>query len=505
MAFKRKNALDQALDIAGSLLQSQTMIEAEEPSGFGAPISGQTGSTANITAFSTGVSTLTGLTGMTQNSVGNFLTVSGAASGGNNGTFLIISYISASSVTISNATGVAPDANNGAIVWTERGPYTLQDDINYIRTDRQSIKGTTNWYDAVPTYQRPTAVGTFVPANLTNIAGKTTDAVAYNVNRAFYGQTVAPTNTLVTVSSPSNLKHADAVDKTGVPCFDAAPFIGDYTSCYVHIVDGYSDGYAGSELTVLSGPQKGERIFGVTYAGSSTSPNSVEVHFYSAAYNVNYSVAPNPYTWEAGQPTTINLLYGYNERLDQLDQNAFRTVPALGILTDAALAGDVNNILQTIGTVSGNTNLLGLLTNTGANYPFFNLPDATPSVVEALNTLNSQIGDRTYSGGYLTSGQTVAASLQALSNAISGSSITRTIERLASSLPANTAHTLPGGLSYILDGTNNGLHLWVYTRGLLRDPGSVSNGDDYEETSTTSITFYNVQRADDHINYFVRV
>ncbi len=507
MAFPRKNALDQALDIAGSLLQSQIMIEAEEPSGFGAPISGQTGSAATISAFSTGVSTLTGLTGMTQDSVGHFLTVSGAASSGNNGTFLIISFISASSVTISNATGVAPDANNGAIVWTERGAYTLQDDLNYVRTDRKQIKGTTNWYDAIPVYTRPDAVNGQVAANLTNIAGKTTDAVAYNVNRAFFGQAVAPTNTLVTVSSAGQLKHAGAnpVDYTGIPCFDLAPFTGDYTSCYVHVVDGYSDGYAGSELTVLSGPQKGERIFGVTYEGASTSPDSVEVHFFSAPYNVDYSIAPNPYTWEAGQPTTINLLYGYNERLDQLDKNAFRTVPALGILTDAALSGDVNNILQTIGTVSGNTNLLGLLTNTGANYSFFNLPDATPSVVEALNTLNSQIGDRTYSGGYLTNGQTIAASLQALSNAISGSSITRTIERLGSSIAANTAHTLPGGLSYILDGTNNGLHLWVYTRGLLRDPGSVSNGDDYEETSTTSITFYNVQRADDHINYFVRV
>lgn len=502
----RKNALDQALDIAGSLLQIQTMVEAGEPNGFGAALSGQTGSAATISAFSGGVSTFTSLTGMTADSVGNFLTVSGAANSGNNGTFLIISFISATSVTVSNPSGVFPDANSGALVWTERGAYTLQDDLNYIRTDRKLIKGTTNWYDAIPVYSRPNAVNGQVSASLANIAGKTTDAIAYNVNRAFFGQAVAATNTQVTVSSPGNLQHSgnNPVNYIGIPCFDLAPFTGDYTSCYVHIVDGYSDGYAGQELTVLSGANAGQRIFGVTYEGASTSPNSVEVRFYSAPFNVDFTVAPNPYTWEAGQPTTINLLYGYNERLDQLDKNAFRTVPALGILTDAAATNRINNLYQVVGVTDGYTNLLGYLTNTSANYVFFNLPDATPSVVEALNILNSQIGDRTYTGGYLTSGQTIAASLQALSNAITGSSITRTIERLAADLPANTAHTLPGGLTYILDGTNNGLHLWVYTRGVLRDPGSVATGNDYSETSTTSVTFYAKQKKDDHINYFVR-
>jgi hypothetical protein len=82
----------------------------------------------------------------------------------------------------------------------------------------------------------------------------------------------------------------------------------------------------------------------------------VVIDFYSAPFNVNYAVAPNPYTWEAQQSPVVNLLYGYSERLDQLDVNAFRTVPALGILTDAALQGevnvlatDVNNILDTLG------------------------------------------------------------------------------------------------------------------------------------------------------------
>lgn len=197
------------------------------------------------------------------------------------------------------------------------------------------------------------------------------------------------------------------------------------------------------------------------------------------------------------------MLYGFNERLDSLDANAFRTVPALGILTDATLANRVNNLYTTVGISDGYSSLLGYLTNTVANYAFFNLPDATPSVVEALNTLNAQIGDRTYTGSVLTSGQTIAASLQALSNAMGSSSITRVIERLSADVNANTAHTLPGAASYSPDGTDNGAGMWVFTRGVLRDPGSVAGGNFYEETSSTSITFYSVQKAGDHINYFI--
>lgn len=497
----RLNALDQALDIAGSLTKSQTMVLSGEPAAFGSALSGQTGAAASITTVSSGIATVTGLTGMSAQSVGRFLTITGAASGANNGTFLIAAYTSATEVNISNGSAVASDANNGSIVWSERGPYTLEDDLNYVRTDRKNIKGTTNYYDAIPTYNRPTATGTAVDASLTNIAGKTTDAVAYVVNRAFFGQAVAATNTLVTVTSATNLKHADTTNRLGVPCFDAAPFTGDYNACYVHIVDGFGDG---SELTVLNGPNAGQRIFGVTYAGASTSPDSVEVRFFSAPFNTDYSVSPNAYVWEVGQPTTINLLYGYNQRLDQLDASALRTVPALGILTDASLAGDINNILQTIGSTAGDTNLLAYLTNTIANFSFNDLPDATPSVVEALNTLNEQIGDRTYTGVVLTSGETIAASLQVLSDAINGSSIIRTVERLAADVTANTAHTLPAALTYTLDGTNNGSYLWVFTRGILRDPGPISAGNDYSETSTTSITFYMNQKAGDHINYFIR-
>ena len=496
--FSRFNALDQVLDIQGSPAQSSTRTLTDETAGFGAPLSGQTGAAANVTTFGAGVSTMTGLTGMTANSVGNFLTVSGAASAGNNGTFLIVAFISATSVQIANAAGVAADANNGSITWTERRAYCLNDDLDFERTDRAAIKGVA--YDAaIPVYQRPTAVGTNVPANLSNIASKTTDAQGFITNRRFGGATVAATDTFITISSVGNLKHSDAVDKTGVPVFDAAPYTGSFANCYVEITNPAD----GTQFVVQAGGQAGEKIFGVTNAGASTSPNSVEVVFYSVPFGGDIASQSTAYTWEAALPTTIDLFYGYFQRLDQLPENALRTLQSLGVEESGDLRQDVNDIQEVIGMDDGDTSLAGHLTNTGNYFPFVNLPDGTPSVVEALNTLNSQVGNRDYTGPYLVDGETVTASLQSLSNAIAGSSALRTIERLAADVNANTAHTLPGGITYTLDGTGNGRNLWVYWRGLLKDPGAVANGDDYAETSTTQITAFSKIKAGDHINYFV--
>ena len=115
------NLLDQALDIRGSISQTQTQPFADEPAGLGAALTGQTGVAASMAAAGGGQIVVTGLTGMTAASVGQFLTVSGAATGANNDTFLIEVFNSATSVTISdNGTAPGTDANNGSLVWTER-------------------------------------------------------------------------------------------------------------------------------------------------------------------------------------------------------------------------------------------------------------------------------------------------------------------------------------------------------------------------------------------------
>jgi hypothetical protein len=494
---RRFNALDQALDIAGSLVKSASMTLADENSSLGAAVSGQSGSAASINE-SGGVVTVTGLTGMSTASVGRFLTVS---NGDHPGTYLIDSYISATSVTIDSSVHTGADSGNPTIAWVEREPYSLQDDINFARTDRAAIKGV-NYYAAVPTYQRPTAVGTSVPANLSNLAGKSLDAKALVVNRKQSAQSVTTSTTFQLITDTGNLKHADATDRTGVPIFDGSD-AGDHVATYVEIIDPATE----SALEVLSGGDAGKRIYGRTRAGStSTSPNSVEVEFRAVAKGAALSTSV-AYTWESGQPTTVDMFYGFRVRMDQMSENDLRVVLASGIQSDADLAQDIKDIRTTIDAAftDGATSLAGLLTNTGNYFVFSDLPDVTPSIVEALNTINAQIGNRTYIGAILGSGDTVTESLQELATAIAGiTSFVRTIERLSSDINAGTEHTLPGSLSYTIDATNNGRNLWVFWRGLLRDPGPVTGGNDYDETSTTSITPYTKIRAGDHISYFVK-
>lgn len=327
----RRNALDPKNDIGGTDPpdQASNLDLADESAGLGPPIAGQSGTTASITAFNIGTEllTITGLTGMVNTQSESLLLISGAASGGNNGIFTIINYISSTSVQVLNPNGVAPDANNAAIAWEQREPYTLATDLNYERTDRALIKGVP--YDTnVAPYVRPDASTTNVPTNLTNISGKTTDATAYPGSREFFGAGVLSGQSKVTITDIGNLKHTDAINKLGVPCFDVAPFVGDFRSCFVKILDADTSGV---EINVMTGPHQGERIFGVTNNGSSISPDSVEILFYSCPMTGDVVTQSTPYVWEVGQPNSINLVYGYNQRMDAFDFNIFRfdlTIPS---------------------------------------------------------------------------------------------------------------------------------------------------------------------------------
>lgn len=309
------NMLDQNLDIGGSRVPSASKTLSDEPAGLGQAITG--GGGASLTSLVGSTVTVTGLSGMTTNSIGNFITITGASIPANNGTFPIVGYTSPSSISFTNPSASLPDG--GSIGWTQRLPYSLADDLNFERTDRQAIKGV-NYYDSIPVYQRPTATNVNVDASLANIAGKTTDARGLIINEFFYRQSVSSGQVKSTLFNTGNLRHSDSIDKTGVPCWDVAPYSGNYLACYTELLDGYSDG----ELLVLSGPHIGEKIFGLTNNGSSSSPDSVEVIFYSCPIGKDFSIYSTPYTWEIGQSSLITCIYGYFKRLDLLADEDLR-------------------------------------------------------------------------------------------------------------------------------------------------------------------------------------
>lgn len=725
----RPNALDQQLDIQGSLTPDNARTLADESSSFGATITSGTGDSIGGAAPSM---TLTDAGGaFTAQDVGRYITIVGATTGANDGSFLISAFTSSTVITYQNASGVA-EAFTGT--YTVRDPYSLLDDLNFVRTDRKLIKGTASHVTAVPTYQRPTAVGTNVPANLTNIAGKTLDAKAIVNTRLYRGQTLVVGTTSQLVTDTGNLQHADAVDTTGVPVFDGYD-AGNHEATYVDIIDPNNTnasmvviGKAVGTLSVISGSQfvdgetfvlndganpavtfefdsnasvvqsatlravtftggnsantirtaiitainsaptltmtaavgtdvaatgsittvaganlvdgetfvlndgvnpavtfefdsnasvvqtatlravnftggdsantvrdtiiaaiaaaptlditasnggaalvnlvndtagyagnvtitetvadvgftvtgmsggttvvnitnnvagtagnvaitetvananftvtgmtgglatAGYRIFGRTIATGGTEPNSVVVEFRKVAPGASVATSTS-YTWERNQPTTVDLYYGYRERMDLMSETAGRITLVNNLIGDAGMSTDINDIRNILGSTDGETYLTGL--NNKTNFYVFSTLDSNPTVTETFNALNTQIGIRDYTGSILTDGQTITASLQALANAISASSATRVIERLAADNNPGVARTLPGGNTYTLDGTNNGLNLYLYVRGLLWDPGVITNGNNYEETSTTSFTPYTRIKAGDHINYFI--
>lgn len=311
----RNTALNPSLDISGTTEKDANKSLSDEVNNLGKLI--QSGIGAILFSASGSEITITGLSGFTSLSQGRYLTLSGAASSANNGEFLILSYISASSVVIENSAAILPDANSGNISWIERDPYNIADDINFNRTDRAAIKGN-NYFDSIPTYTRPSNTTSNIPANLANISGKTTDAKAFVHNKAFYNLNVNVGNTYITLSDPGNLKHATNIDTTGIPIYDGYDSL---ESSLVKIVDGYYG--TDNELTVLSGINAGNTIIGLTRKGSSISPNSVEIEFRSIPVGGNLASSV-VYSWESGQPSKIHILYGYRERIDLTDENAFR-------------------------------------------------------------------------------------------------------------------------------------------------------------------------------------
>ncbi len=330
----RDTSLNPELDIAGSTTKDSTKNLTDEANSLGDLI--QSGSSATISSVSGSNITITGLASLTSLSQGRYLRFTNAANSQNNGEFLISSVLSASSCIVINPNVVLPEANSGSLQWEERDSYTLTDDINFIRTDRANIKGTS--YDsAVPNYQRPDATSTNVPTNLSNIAGKTTDAKVLTYFKSLY-KTVSISDTFITLTSSGQFPHASVLDTTGIPVYDVADSLD---SSLVNILDGYSN----QQLTVQSGIHAGEIIIAFTRAGSSTSPNSVEIEFRSLVPGNPLSSSVS-YTWESSQSTYINVFYSYRERLDLLDENAFKNIVASRLSSSSGLSSSSHQTLR---------------------------------------------------------------------------------------------------------------------------------------------------------------
>jgi hypothetical protein len=323
--FRRDHATDQQLDIAGSSVRADDQLPlTDESSGLGRTIQSGTGATIAVAGS---VVTVSGLSGLTGNSYLRLLEFTDAINLGNNGAFFITEVVDGYTARIDNSSAVA----ESGLDWAERQPYSLEDDINYERTDRRQIKGV--GYDRpVPTYIRISNTGALVPANLSNIAGKTTDAKALLYWIRSESVSVNATDTYALLSKPGELPYADGYDRTGVPISDGYD-VGNDESTVAVVVDADSN----AAIRVLAGVDVGKLVYGDTrQGGSGVDGDSVEIEFRAVddGYDLSTSVA---YIWEGSQTNAIGIFYPYRERLDRLPEYVYRPVVSSG----GAGSGDV--------------------------------------------------------------------------------------------------------------------------------------------------------------------
>jgi hypothetical protein len=201
--------------------------------------------------------------------------------------------------------------------------------LNYDRTDRKLIKGTTNWYDAIPTYFRCNDQTTPIEANLVNINGYTTDAKAFVMTRKLENANAVTGDGYIFCSSPGNLPYADAVNRMGVPIQDGYD-VGNNDATYCEIIDPAT----GASVEVLTGINAGNRVYGRARQGvNGVEPNSFEAELRSVPDGSPLS-ASIAYTWESGQPSVVDVFYPFRECLAGMSETAFRTVLVHGLVGD---------------------------------------------------------------------------------------------------------------------------------------------------------------------------
>ena len=290
---------------------------------------------------------------------------------------------------------------------------SLGDDLNVIRTLMKNIKGTTDWFEDLGNYFDPTnttsgSADTKV-LNLTSIKNNTLDSktiiVAVEADASGAGFTVSGTDTgfLYTTS----LSYANQTDRTGLPVFASSANPGVYFDedgvdevCSIDLIDTST----GVEFTTVGGDIIYAKFHdGSDFAGGGEgSPGDVYVRFYAN---------DAPYAWTGTDPTNIMMIFPYRRLMSDMEEYEWtRTDFVNGFEGDAEFIDDVVNLWSFTGGVDGQSD--PVWTNISGSFILDNNPTDLESAIDLLNT---EIGDRTYTAsGTLTNDQTIAASLNAL-------------------------------------------------------------------------------------------
>ena len=395
---------------------------------------------------------------------------------------------------------------------------SLEDDLNNLRTLVKDVKGSTNWYDTTGTYFDPTDTDvsniTNKDLNLDNISGNTLDSatiiLAVTDNNAGVGYTVSGTSTGALIDLTT--AYATDADRRGLPIFNSVANFGSYhdeggddTVCRIDVVNNDTD------ASIYN--NSGDLIYARFHDGADFSGTGTGTDVYARFYSNN--VLCDLSTVSGVDATNISFVYPHRKVMSDMEEYEWlRTDFISSWEGDIELIEDISNLWSYTGASNDDDNPQPW-NNTSASYIFSDAGASGPSSLKsALDYLNDGIGDRVYlEQNYITNGESIADSLDTLDQEIAdltAQSGDKYIEETSSIIHKNVPYTLPSSITYTPDSTagKEGSNLDIYVGGQLLAASTGINGAnsdrDYNETSTTTVTFmFNIQ-AGRNITYVVR-
>lgn len=386
----------------------------------------------------------------------------------------------------------------------------LEHDLNVIRTLMKQLKGTDNWYDALPSYQNPEDTAHDITVSLSGIAGHTLDAktiiLAVNDSNSGNGFSITPgdggflfTNTLA---------YATHTDLRGLPIFSSTTNSGTYydvgeSEAGVVTID-LLDITTNSEFR----DSNGDLIYAKFHDAADHSGTGTGVDVY-----VKFYTDAGPYTFTANDPTIIRLVYPYRKIMSAVEEHEWsRTDFVSSWEGDDALVDNIVDLWAFVGSAD-NTSSPAWTSISGS--PMVSSED---SIFDAIEAINTSFGDRIYTEhNYIDSGDLFTDSLDDLDMAIAALAETmddgtneKHVEIVTEDIPAGTVHQLPIGVSYTpsSDSGQQGKNMDVYLDGQLLAASTgvlgANEDKDYSETSTTHITFHFDIYQYSNITYQVR-
>lgn len=442
------------------------------------------------------------------------------SSNGNDGFYHIDVVNGTSSVNISPALA----ASEVGLQWTMYETPSLESDLHlFITQFREIIDPSSDWFQNMPR--------AFDPTN-TDAGNATNEKISMKVLADNWYGTHTKITEVITSSFASGgatstgflllsaLTYADPANREGLVIQESIANSGSYHDevALASITVGLHkvilvDPTTGAEFTDASG----NLIYGVLQDGADHAGSGEGTDVFIKYVFDNVGV-PTAYTFTASDPANLIAYIPYRKRRTNLLEYDDRRAFSASIVGDAEIAEDIGNLQSALGLADGDAAGNWDLTNTTNFYPFSELILGTATLEDIVNKLNEEIGPRDYTTeNFVTDGQTITESIDALDQAlaaVTASSIkSKIIERTAVDILRGVAHTIPfasgsdvGITSYLQDTGHRGLNMDVYVGGvkLIPDSSAIAMDGEYEETSTTQVTFRFRVKAGQAIEYVIR-